>query len=62
MSVHGHETRDKIAKKLGDIFGIYKSLDDVLMQAASSEELDILIVAFFKQCGIHNVKISKKKF
>ena len=62
MSVHGHETRDKIAKKLGVIFGIDKSLDDVLMQAASSEELEVQITAFFKQCKIHNVKISQKKF
>ena len=55
-------TRDELEKKLGDRFGIYKSVYDVLMQAASSEELEILIATFFKQCELHNVKISKKKF
>ena len=55
-------TRDKLEEQLGDRFGIYKSIDDVLMQSASSEELEILISVFFKQCEIHNVKILQKKF
>ena len=32
------------------------------MQAATSEELETLIATFFKQCKLHNVKISKNKF
>ena len=32
------------------------------MQAATFEELEILIATFFKQCQLRNVKISKKKF
>ena len=55
-------TRDELEKQLEDRFRIYKSVDDVLMQSASSEELEILISVFFKQCEIHNVKISQKKF
>ena len=56
------KTRDELEQKLVDRFGIYKSVDDVLMQAATCEELEILNATFFKQCKLHNVKIRKKKF
>ena len=32
-------TRDEVEETLGDRFGIFKSVDDVLMQATTCEEL-----------------------
>ena len=34
-----NKTRDELEEKLDDRFGIYKSVDDILMQAATCEEL-----------------------
>ena len=47
---------------LGDRFGIFKSVDDVLMQASTCKELELVISVFFKHCMKQNVKISCKKF
>ena len=54
--------REELEKTLGDRFNIFKSVDDVLMQAATCEELETVISVFFKHCMKQNVKISRKKF
>ena len=41
--------------------GIYKSMDNVFIQAQSSEDLELLVSTFFKCCPAQNVKISLKK-
>ena len=54
--------REELEKTLGDRFGIFKSVDDVLMQGATSKDLETVISVFFKHCQKANVKISRKKF
>ena len=54
--------REELEKILGDRFGIFKSVDDVLMQGATSKDLETVISVFFKHCQKANVKISRKKF
>ena len=43
-------------------FQIYKSVNDVLMQAKSCKDLELLVSTFFIFCEEKNVKISYKKF
>merc|ERR1712239_75411 len=54
--------REELEKTLGNRFGIFKSVNDFLMQAATCEELETVISVFFKHCMKQNVRISRKKF
>ena len=54
--------REELEKTLGERFSIFKSVDNVLMQVSTCEELELVISVFFKHCMKQNVKISRKKF